>query len=67
MCAPRATQCAGLHQRPHGLLEEERVPFSLLDEPHRESLEPGIFAEEDLQVGVMRVAGGGLLTVGGRF
>ena len=46
MRAPRATQGAGLHQRPHGLLQKEGIPLGLLDEERREPLEPRVRAEE---------------------
>ena len=46
MRPPLATQGLGLHQRLHGLLQEERIPLGPLDEERREPLEPGVLAEE---------------------
>ena len=45
-CAPSLAQGLGLHQRLHGLLEEERIPLGPLDEERREPLEPGVSTEE---------------------
>jgi hypothetical protein len=36
----------GIHERLHGLLQEERIPLGPLDEERREPLEPGALAEQ---------------------
>ena len=73
-----AAQGLGLHQRLHGLLEEERIPLGPLDEERREPLEPGVFAEEapkellralrrqrvEAELGVGRLAAPGVLILG---
>ena len=51
-----ADERVGLDQRLDDLLQEEGVPLGPLDEERRESLEPGILAEErpEERVGALR-------------
>ena len=57
---PLAPQDVGIHQRLHGLLQEERIPLRPLDEERREPARARVLAEEPPEelTGTARVAAG---------